>query len=134
MEVVLDSNILFRIFISQGDITKLVFDDGLLLYAPLKLREEFLNNKAEILEKSKLSEKDFGKLCSLLFGRIIFVPLDEYRQFLPEAKQLLGKHEKDEDFIALCLARKIQLWTYESLLIKLGFGVSTKKIAETLSK
>ncbi|MBU4242650.1 MAG: hypothetical protein KKF52_05445, partial [Nanoarchaeota archaeon] len=111
MEVVLDSNVLFRILISQGDILKLMFDIKLVIFAPARLKEEFLNNKEEILKKSGLSESKFNELASIMFDIIKLVSLNEYKQFLPKAKVLLGKHEKDEDFIALCLMKGIKLWT-----------------------
>ena len=72
MEVVIDSNVLFRTLISQGDITELIFNDALKIFAPEKLKEEFLNNKEEILEKSGLSNEEFNELFSLLFERITF--------------------------------------------------------------
>ncbi len=90
MEAVLDANVLFRTLISQGDIIKLLFDRRLVLFAPLKLKDEFLNNRAEILAKSRLSESEFNELASLLFEKIIFVPLEEYAAFIPKAKELLG--------------------------------------------
>ena len=109
MEVGLDSNVLFRTLISAGDIVRLLFDKDLEVLAPERLREEFLQNKKEILAKSYLSEEDFHELVSLLFNRITFIPLQEYKEFLPEARRLLGNHLKDEDFIALCLMKKIKL-------------------------
>ncbi len=132
MEVAIDANILFRILISQGKIIDLIFDGNLRLFAPLKLKEEFLNNKEEILLKSRISEYEFNALCSLIFGRITFVQLEEYKESLSKAKQLLGKHIKDEDFVALCLSKNIKLWTYEKLLFKIGVGISTKSISERL--
>ena len=132
MEAVLDANVLFRTLISQGDIIKLLFDRRLVLFAPLKLKDEFLNNRADILAKSRLSESEFNELASLLFKKIIFVPLEEYGVFIPKAKELLGRHEKDEDFIALCLSKNLKVWTYESLLFEIGFGVSTKEISDNL--
>ena len=134
MEVILDSNVLFRTLISQGEIVPLLFDEELKLFAPEKLKEELLNNKEEILAKSQLSEKEFQDLVDLLFSKIIFVPLKEYKEYLPKAKMILGKHEKDEDFIALCLFKKAKLWTYEKLLFDLGFGISTREIAEELGR
>jgi len=134
MEVVLDSNVLFKILISQGEILELIFNNDLNLLAPLKLKQEFLNNKKEILSKSKLPENEFKILCSLIFSKITFVPLEKYKESLIKAKQLLETHTKDEDFIALCLSRDILLWTYESLLFKIGVGISTKQISEELSK
>ena len=130
----LDANILFRTLISQGEILRLIFDESLKLFAPLKLKQEFLNNKEEILSKSRLSEDEFNILSSLIFKRIEFVPLSKYKKSLPEAKELLGKHIKDEDFVTLCLSKDILLWTYEPLLSKIGIGISTKQISEQLSK
>ena len=133
MEVVLDSNVLFRMLISQGNIIDLVFNTNLKIYAPQILWDEFCNNKKEILSKSNLSKIDFQTLSSLLFDRIIFVRLEEYKNYLPKAKKLLERHEKDEDFIALCLMKCCKLWTYESRLFEIGFGISTKEIANKLS-
>src|SRR3989344_4560769 len=101
MEAVLDSNILFRILISQGNILDLVFDNRLKIYAPFKLKDEFLNNKKEILSKSNLSEKEFGELNSLIFKKINFVQEIEYLSFISKASELLKEHEKDIEFVAL---------------------------------
>ena len=133
MEVVLDANVLFRTLISSGEIVQLFFDNNLKIIAPEVLKEEFLRNKEEILAKSKLSEDDLKELLSLLFPRINFAPLEEYQQFLPEAKRLLGEHFKDEDFVALALLKKAKIWTYEKRLFKIGLGISTKEIAGTIS-
>ncbi len=134
MEVVIDSNVFFRTLISGGDIVNLFFDMRLKLFAPERLREEFLKNKGDILAKTRLSENEFQEMASILLGIIAFIPIEGYKQCLPKAKQILGRHEKDEDFIALCLAKNIKLWTYEELLIKLGFGISTKEVAERIER
>jgi predicted nucleic acid-binding protein len=133
LEIVIDSNVLFRILISQGNIIGLIFNTGLKIYAPQRLWEEFLNNEDEILAKSCLSKTDFQMLCSLLSKKITLVQLGKYKKFIPKAKKLLKHHEKDEDFIALCLLKRCKLWTYESRLFEIGFGISTKEIAKKLS-
>src|SRR3989338_4867853 len=133
MEAVLDSNVLFRTLISHGSITSLIFDPKLKLFAPEKLKEEFAKNREDVLSKSKLSESEFDELKALLFGEILFVPLSEYRKFLPKAKSLLGSHSKDEDFVALCLLKDCKIWTYEALLFDIGLGISTKQVAEELA-
>ncbi len=132
MEVVLDANVLFRTLISPDKIVDLFFNNNLIIFAPERLKEEFVNNKEEILKKSILAESDFDNFSNKIFQRIIFVNISEYKEFIPKAKQLLGKHEKDEDFIALCLLKRIKLWTYEKLLFEIGFGISTKEISEKL--
>ena len=134
MEIVVDANVLFRTLISSGEIVKILFNLELKVFAPEILKNEFLNNKYEILSKSKFSEIEFNTLASLLLEKIIFISLDEYKKFLPQARSLLGKHAKDEDFIAVCLMKKTKLWTYEKRLFKISFGISTKEISEKLSK
>ena len=134
MKVVIDSNVLFRILITGGEITNLLKDNNLKIFGPKKLQEEFNNNREEILHKSKLPSNEVFRLISLFSKVITFIPKEEYKPFLPQAKQLLKDHNKDEDFIALCLAKNIKLWTYEDLLFKIGFGISTKQISEELSK
>ncbi len=124
IEAVLDANVLFRMLISQGDVLEILFDDELRLCAPERLKEEFLKHKEEIAEKS---------LTSLIFSKVELVKLSEYKSFLPRAKELLGTHEKDEDFVAVCLLKSAKLWTYEKLLFKIGFGISTKQLGENLS-
>jgi predicted nucleic acid-binding protein len=133
VEVVLDSNVLFRTLISGGGIVELFFNNNLELFAPEKLKQELFKNKNEISAKSKFSEEEFNRLVSIISNIVTFVPLDEYREFLPKAKLLLGEHAKDEEFIALCLMKDVKLWTYETLLFEIGFGISTKQIAEKLS-
>lgn len=133
VEAVLDANVLFRMLISQGDILEILFSDELRLCAPERLKEEFLKHKEEIAEKSKLPLQDLEMLASLIFSKVALVPLSEYRTFLPEAKELLGGHEKDEDFVAVCLLKSAKLWTYENLLFKIGVGISTKQLGERLS-
>ena len=132
MEVNLDTNILFRALISHGIVVLLLFDFRLKVNAPERMREEFYTHKEEIMEKSQLSEEDFHAAAALLFEKINFISLENYQQFLPEAKRLLGEHTKDAEFIALCLMNGAKLWTYEKLLFELGFGISTKEISRQL--
>ena len=109
MEVVIDSNVLFKILISRGQILKLLFDSKLEIFAPSKLKQEFDKNKQEILLKSKVPKEKFDEFARLVFKRVTFIPLEEYVSSLSKARQLLGKHLKDEDFVALCLLKNIKL-------------------------
>ena len=133
MNVVLDSNVLFRTLISQGNILEIIFNPKLHILAPKKLVEEFNNNKKEILFKSKLSESEFDILLKLLLENISFIELDEYKEFIPNAKQLLKEHLKDVEFVALALKLNCKVWTYELLLFEIGFGISTKELIELIA-
>ena len=132
MIIILDANVLFRTLISPGNILNLYFDQRIELYAPERLNQEFLKNQAEILEKSKLTEAEFRELSLLLFSLVTFVPVEKYKTYLPQAKNLLKDHQKDEDFIALCLCYNAKLWTYEKRLIALGHGITTIEIIRLL--
>ena len=103
------------------------------MFAPKKLIEEFNKNKDEILIKSKLSESEFNILLELLLNNITFVELGEYKEFLPEAKQLLKYHLKDIEFIALALKLNCLIWTYERLFFEIGVGISTKELSKSLN-
>jgi len=133
LKVVIDTNLLFWILISQGDIVSLVFNEKLRIFAPLRLKEEFNKHKKEIFSKCK-SPGSFEKLVEMIFNRIIFVALEEYLEHLTKSRDILREHRKDEDFLALALFKKCKVWTYESRFFKLGYAVSTKQVSERLSK
>jgi predicted nucleic acid-binding protein len=133
MDVVLDANVLFRTLISHGNILEIMFNPNLQLFAPQKLREEFLAHKKEIIQKSHLSQTTFHLLCSQIFKKIIFVDVEEYKRYLPKAKNVLRSHRKDEDFIALCIMKKCKVWTYESRLFDIGYGISTSELSKKLA-
>ena len=67
----------------------------------------------------------YQELIANAMAQIETVPLDN-------AKQLLDKHTKDEEFVALSKYKNIKIWTYEERLFDLGFGISTKEISDNL--
>ena len=132
MEVVIDSNVLFSTLISKGNVVDILFDDNLGMFAPHKLKQEFIKHKSEIFEKSKLSNSEIEELSNILFNKIKFVSLESYKLCIPKAKELLGKHLKDEDFVALALSKNVKVLTHEDLLFKIGVGISIKQTKEEL--
>jgi len=134
MEVVLDSNVLFRTLISQGGILEVFFHSKLVLLAPEQLLVEFTKNKKMIEKKSLLAKKELDEIASVLLARVSFIRLEKYQRFLPQAKTLLKEHTKDEDFVALALAKGCKIWTYEKLLFSIGLGISTQEISKELNE
>ena len=132
MDVAIDANILFRTLISEGEIIELYFHPSLKIYAPERLWLEFQRHKEEIMEKGAFSRHEFDLISSILLARIELVSIHEYRTFIPKAKEVLKGHEKDEDFLALCLLKKCKLWTYEKRFYELGYVISTKEISKKL--
>lgn len=86
------------------------------------------------MKRTTFSKSELETVASILLSRIEFVPLENYKDNLPESKELLKGHNKDEDFLALCLAKKCKLWTYESRFFKIGCAISTKEISKELSQ
>jgi len=110
LDVVIDANVLFRILITGGDIVEVVFDPSLRIFAPERLKAEFLKHKNELIEKTALEGVEFDAVSSLLFSRIEFISLEEYKYQLQKAKAMLSGHNKDEDFLALCFAKECKFW------------------------
>ena len=133
MNLVLDSNVLFRTLISRVEIIEILFNKNLRLFAPEKLKKEFLSHRKEILQKSKLSEQEFNELVSLLFNIVEFVPTNEYKEYIPKARELLKTHLKDVEFLALALKLDCLIWTYEELFFDIGFGISTKQTSSKIN-
>ena len=67
MNVVIDSNILFRIIISKGEILPVFFNQNFEIFTPLKHRDEFLAHKDELITKSGLSAIEFQEFIEILF-------------------------------------------------------------------
>ena len=132
MDVVLDSNVLFRTLISQGDILKVLFNPLLTISAPSKLKEEFIRNKVELVAKSYISPEQFDRLTELIFENIRFVPENEYESHISNALALLKGHTKDKDFVALSLRLNCKVWSYEERLFKIGVAISTKELADVV--
>lgn len=96
----------FLILISSGSILDVLFHPSLTSYAPQQLKVEFLNHQQEIIKKSHLPRETVVFLTGEVFKKIIFVNRNDYEQYIQKAKNLLKGHNKDEDFIALCIAKK----------------------------
>ena len=134
MEVIIDSNFLFRVLISGGCINDIIFSPKISLFTPNKLFEEFSRHKEELIRKSRLSEPDFDFVSSVVLARISIVPELDYAPYLPRAKELLKGHDKDEAFVAAALFKGCKIWAYEARLFEIGLAVSTKEISSKLSK
>mgnify|MGYP006307761007 CR=1 FL=1 len=134
MEIVIDSNVVFRILLSKGEVLRLLFDNKLEPLAPEHLKREFARNRDELAARSRLDSKEFDELRDIVYKRIEFIPKRDYEGFISETEKVLGEHSKDEDFIALCIMRGLKLWTYEKRLLRTDYGISTEKLTEMLEK
>ena len=116
MEVVIDSNVLFRTLISKGNIVDVLFDENLIVYAPEKLMQEFLKHKSEIFEKSKLSNSEIEELSknpnTSGTVRLIDYPVAKYRNRIGNYRILYDRNET-EKVIEILDIRKRDESTYK---------------------
>ena len=110
MDIVVDANIIFAALVKEGSTENLLFSDYLHLFAPEYLLLEIKEHEEEILEKTKRTNEDFSKLLGIFERRIYFVPFDEFKQFMEEAKKLTTDKD-DAIYLALCIAVKMPLWS-----------------------
>ena len=117
MYVVVDANELFSLLIRGSDKSEsILFSDTIELIAPEFMLIEFSKHKHEVLSKTHRSETDFSRLLSVLERRIEFIPMSEFKEFIPEAIKLVPGHIKDAPYIALAMKYGAILWTEERLL------------------
>ncbi len=123
MKVVPDANELFSAAIAKGKGWKsktldIFFSDDINLSAPFRLLAELEKNREEIRSKSGFSNKDFDVFLGIIKLRINFVPLENFFDRLPSAKEI-SPHAKDMEYFALALEFNSDcIWSEEELLKK----------------
>lgn len=102
-----DANVVISSLIAKG-VPSSVFSLNAILskfefIAPEFLLEEVKKHKSKALRFTKLSEQEFEEAYKFLIDEITFIPVGEFLQSLPKARQL-APHDKDAPYIALSLA------------------------------
>ena len=105
MKIVIDSNILISALIKNSVTRKIIMEFGLRFYYPALAIQEVEKYKDLILEKSRLSNRDYNELLGVLLSYIILVPQEVIVPFIQEANKIMGNiDKKDVIFIAFALA------------------------------
>ena len=90
------------------------------LFAPFRLVAELEKNRDEIdeiIDKSGLSLRDFEAFVGILKLRVRFIPLEQFFDKIPEAKEL-APHLKDVEYFALALKLDCPIWAQEKAFKK----------------
>ena len=111
MKFVVDTNILFTFFWKNSFTKGLLVDQDLEFFAPEFALEEINKYSDEILRKTGISIEKFKELRIDLAIFVEFIPLEEYKQFLPEALSLIPMYPNDADFLALSLKLMLPIWS-----------------------
>ena len=117
MELVVDANILFSALVKDSLTRKLFCSPKIDLFSPEFLLFELLKHEHEIEEKSGLTSAEFRQLIAILLSRVSFVPKKDFENFLKKAFEISPDPE-DTPFIALCMSKKIPLWSNDKALKK----------------
>lgn len=116
MILVIDSNILFSFFWKGSKVRRIIFSPLTVAFAPEFALSELDKHFPEIKTRTKLSSEGYESAISTLKWFVDFVPLDEYKSFIPEAKRI-SPHDKDIRFFALSLKLDhCPLWSEEKRL------------------
>jgi|SRR3989344_3568148 len=137
MKLVVDSNVLFTLFWKNSVFNKISLRQDLELFAPEFAIEEINKYKKEIIQKTKISEKEFIEIKKELAIRVEFISIEEYSNFLNIALKIINTEKEllnDIDFIALALKLKVPLWTNDKLIKKIKEinVINTKELIEVI--
>ena len=122
MRLVVDANKLFAGIITKGKklqswTLNILFSDEVELFAPFRLLAELEKNRDEIRRKSGFSLQDFEVFVGVLKLRVRFIPLEQFLDKVPEAKEL-APHLKDIEYFALALKLDCPIWAQEKAFKK----------------
>jgi predicted nucleic acid-binding protein len=113
MRLVVDTNVLFSFFWKESITKNLIMK--LDLYSPEFALEEINKHKTIILQKTKLSSKEFDLLRKELAMAVHFVPLEEYSIAIAQAARA-SPDGNDADFFALAMHLHMPLWSNDKKL------------------
>ncbi len=105
MKLVIDTNIVISSIIQNSFTRQLMFNPVLELFSPDYLLTELENNKEEIIQKAKISSKDFDDFIQITSKIVKIAPKQIYEQYISEVKEII--EDKDD-------------WPFAALAIKLS--------------
>jgi len=115
MDLVIDANILFAALIKESVTKELILSNGINLFAPEFLFEEFYKYKEEILKKTNRSLEEFDEIFMILTNIITLIPEEEFGLFLEKAKSI-SPDENDSVYFALALKLNCAIWSNDKKL------------------
>lgn len=117
MIIVADTNILFSFFWKNSFIRQILISPNMEIFSPEFAINELSKYSNLILNKAKISKKEFILELKKLKSFIKFLPKKEYIKFMEEAEKI-SPDKEDANFLALCLKLNIPLWSNDKELKK----------------
>ena len=138
MKLVIDSNRIMAGLIKDSLTRKIIFDEEIDFIAPDYIITEIDRHRQYLIEKTKLTDREFDVILLSLLERIELIPLDVFIDHLEPAEVIMEKIDiKDSPFLALGLALNTDgIWSEDrdfDKQIKLK-RFSTKELYDILNR
>lgn len=112
MKLVIDTNILISALLKKGVTRRLLLSSSHEFHSPDYLQSEMEHHFDMLKERSGLTMRNLQILVNLLLAEVDITPFKEYKDHLRNAMDLLGGSDvKDVPFLALAMAKNIQIWS-----------------------
>ncbi len=113
MRILVDTNRIISALIKDSTSRSILFDDCFEFVTPDFTITEIIEHKLELQQKTKLTEKEFDILMTLLFEHITIIPKSDYENFINECKNEISDPD-DIPHLAACLATKAEgVWAHD---------------------
>ena len=123
MRLVVDTNILFSFFKKDSFTRRFILSHPEIeLFTPLYVFEELEEHKDEIKSKAKIGDIVFELSKKELREYVTVVPLDEFKDFWEEAKQI-SPDPDDVEYLAVALSLDCAIWSKDRDLKEKQFRV-----------
>lgn len=114
IELVADSNVLFGYFWKNSVNRHLILNVEIKSYSPNFALKEISKYKEEIINKARISKKEFEELFEELKSEVEFVEEKYYLDYLKNANNILDIN--DIEFVALAMKLKLPIWSNDKEL------------------
>ena len=101
MSIVVDTNIFISALIKKGITRDIIVKSKQILLFPEFELEEILSHKQELIEKSRLSEREFNTLLLRMLNYVRIVPTDIVIEYREQAQKIISKIDPDTNFMLL---------------------------------
>ena len=124
MKIVVDVNVVLSSLLKRGNPFEVFASNSLFnkfeFVAPEFLLTELEKHKEKIFKLSGLSREIFDNTLKFVLEQITFIPKSEFSEFLPQAKELLSKHIKDVQYLALALKLDCPIFSGDKIFKELS--------------
>ena len=108
MFIVIDTNIIIPAVLNRGNILNIFIknfsEKKFKFIAPNFLILEIGKHTQKIAKNTKFSNEEVLEMLEFVVGQITFIPDEDFKDKIDEAREILKEHKKDVSFLALALA------------------------------